>query len=214
MGACHNKGSATYVTKGRNARTASTYIDETDFRDFQKANLTEMKALNKASGMQAVKQAWYDTRENAEKAQITQLTEQQAVDIARATIPESVSNAWFRNADSDAKPKLVEAIMTNKGTMNAGWNIAYQNYVQSMPPGQKPMSFNKWANTPQTLYRGTHGQDTVKSDIFLSYTPNKAEAQKFGNNISTIKIKPIDTWGSYQTTGEQEYLIPIRKIKK
>lgn len=200
--------------RGGAGTAGNTYTDETDFRDFQKANWDDMKALHKEGGMSAVRQAYYETRTNSERKAAKEITEEEAVDIVSNSIPSNISSGWFRNADSDYKPKLAQAIMENPGTLNAGWNIAYQNYAQSLPSGQKPMSFEKWANTPQTMYRGDRGQKTVKSDVFSSFTPNRSIAEKFGDNITTIKIKPIDTWGSYQTTGEQEYLIPIKKIKK
>lgn len=189
------------------------YTDEADFKAFQKANFDAMKALHKQGGMDAVREAWYETREESERARASELTQEQAVDIARDAIPQNVSDGWFRQADSSYKPKLVQSIMQNPGAMNAGWNIAYQNYVQSLPAGQKPQSFNKWLRTPQTLYRGTTGQKTVASDVFSAYTPDRRIAAKFGDQVSTIKIRPIDTWGSYQTTGEQEFLIPAKKLR-
>ena len=198
---------------GNSGMGGTKYTDETDFKAFQKANFDAMKALHKQSGMQAVQEAWYQTRAASEQKLASELTQGQAVDIARESIPQNVSDGWFRQADSSYKPKLVQSIMQNPGTMNAGWNIAYQNYVQSLPAGQKPQSFNKWLRTPQTLYRGTRGQQTVKSDVFSAYTPNRKIAEKFGTHISTIKIRPIDTWGSYQTTGEQEVLIPAHKLR-
>lgn len=190
------------------------YTDNTDFKAFQKANWDEMKALHKQGGMDAVREAWYGTRQSTEQKSAKELTQEQAVDIARESIPQNVSDGWFREANSEYKPKLVQSIMQNPGTMNAGWNIAYQNYVQSLPSGQKPASFNKWLNTPQTFYRGTRGQQTVKSDVFSAYTPNRKVAESFGSHITTIRIKPIDTWGSYQTTGEQEILVPAKRLNK
>ena len=84
------------------------------------------------------------------------------------------------------------------------------------------------------MYRGDRGQKTVDGDIFLSFTTDKKVAAGFTisdsggghanvkddysnidkSRITTIKIRPIDTYGSYQTTGEQEYLVPIRRVKK
>lgn len=189
------------------------YTDNADFKAFQKANFDAMKALYKQGGMQAVQEAWYETRQEAERAGAHEMTEESAVEAIVDAIPRNVSEGWFRAADSEYKPKLVQSIMQNPGTMNAGWNIAYQNYVQSLPAGQKPQTFDKWLRTPQTLYRGTRGQQTVKSDVFSAYTPNRKIAAGFGDRITTIRIRPIDTWGSYQTTGEQEVLIPTMSLR-
>ena len=68
--------------------------------------------------------------------------------------------------------------------------------------------------TPITMYRGEYGQKQVASDIFSAYTPDRKIAEKFGDKITEIKIRPIDTWGSYQTIAEQEFLVPRHKIKK
>jgi HK97 family phage prohead protease len=64
------------------------------------------------------------------------------------------------------------------------------------------------------MYRGEHGQQTVKGDVFKSYTTDKTVAESFGDDIHEINVKPIDTLGSYQTTGENEYLVPIIKINE
>lgn len=200
-------------SSGKIGLSSAKYTDEADFKDFQKANFDEMKALHKQGGMQAVREAWYETRAENERRDAAEMTQEEAVDVVRGAIPQNISDGWFREANSDYKPKLVQAIMQNKGAMNAGWNIQYQNFVQSLPDGQKAMPFNKWLRTPQTLYRGTTGQQTVKSDVFSAYTPDKKIAQKFGSNITTIKIRPIDTWGSYQTTGEQEVLVPAKRLR-
>lgn len=106
------------------------------------------------------------------------------------------------------------------------------NKFQLNDESRQPLSFNKWLTTPQEMYRGTTGQKTIASDIFSSYTPDKLVAARFTKDntgqasvkkdlsdvdlsrISTIKVRPIDTYGSYQTTGELEYLIPSRWFKK
>jgi hypothetical protein len=61
------------------------------------------------------------------------------------------------------------------------------------------------------MYRGGHGQEHIDSDIFSSYTFNKGVAEKFaGDNgtVYTVKIRPIDTYGSLVTTGESEIFVP------
>ena len=201
-------------SRGGKIGAGPKYIDNEDFKAFQKANFDEMKALHKQGGMDAVREAYYNTRQATERKAAKELTQEEAVNVARESIPQNISDGWFREANSEYKPKLVQSIMQNPGTMNAGWNIAYQNYVNSLPSGQEPVSFNKWLNTPQTFYRGTRGQQTVKSDVFSAYTPSRKIAESFGSNITTIKIKQIDTWGSYQTTGEQEILVPSHRLKR
>ena len=188
--------------------------DSDDFRTFMNQNMSnpEFKEFGKEYGMQAVKALWYDRQ--VQKEELREISKEDAIKTVRENIPQNVRDGWFRDADSDYKPKMMDAIASNPGTYNAGLNIAYSNYKESLPKGQKAMSFDKWTKTPQTMYRGEYGQKQTKNDVFTSYTPSKKVAQSFGKNVSTIKMRPKDTWGSYQTTGEQEYFIPVKQPKK
>ena len=197
--------------------------DNTDFKAWIKENLDnpEFKQFGRENGMDDVKNLWYEKRAAEELKNLHELSKEDAIAQVRDAIPDQTSKGWFLEANSDVKPKLVDYIMMNEGTLNAGLNIAYSNYKDEVAlnnirnhTSTKPLSFKTWLNTPQTVYRGEHGQEHVKSDIFLSFTRDKTVAKKFGESISTIKIKPIDTWGSYQTTGEQEFLVPVRKLRK
>lgn len=190
--------------------------------------MDEMKKLYEEGGMQAVRDAWIQTRLEQEFKGLHEIDRDEAVDQILDAIPRNVSNGWFREANSEYKPTLVEDILSNPGTLNAGLNVAYDGYLskygrKSVITGEwipnegvteKPMSFNKWLKTPQTMYRGTHGQKTIASDEFISYTTDLKVANKFGNNISSIKIRPIDTLGSYQTTAEFEYLVLASRFRK
>lgn len=184
--------------------------DSMSFNDFIRQNMSnpDFKAFGQEHGMDEVRELWYQKRISEELKNLHEMDIYDAVDQVRDAIPVNVANGWFRNADSDYKPKLMDSIVSNPGTLNAGLNIAYDNYKYST---DSPMSFDKWLRTPQTIYRGDRGQQTVRGDIFTSYTPDRSVAAGFGSNITTIKVRPIDTWGSYQTTGEQEFLIPVRR---
>ena len=160
-----------------------------------------------------------------------------AIATVRENIRPSALSGWFREANSDFKPEIEKA-MENPKVINAGLNIAYHNYRYAFEryseiygkwvphfddedgsrQAQK-LSFKEWLNTPQTMYRGTHGQKDTESDVFKSYTPDKKMAEKFlnegaGGKLESIQIKPIDTYGSYQTTAEQEFLVPIKALRK
>lgn len=189
---------------------AASLKDSTDFRTFVRENMgnPEFKQFGQDNGMDAVRDLWYQKRAAEELKDLHEISIEDAVYRVRDAIPPNVSSGWFRNADSDYKPKLIDAVMSNPGTLNAGLNIAYNNYKNST---SNPKSFGQWLRTPQTMYRGDRGQQTVGGDIFASYTPDRRIAEKFGSNITTRSIRPIDTWGSYQTTGEQEFLIPTRR---
>lgn len=226
--------------KDTEKKEASRESDNTEYKDsnsydgFVKANLKELKSIYKAEGEEGVRERWYNMRLKNEKNNLHEESVEVAISQIRDAIPDNVHTGWFRNANSEYKPKLVNCIMGNKGTLNAGFNIGYYNYrhnferfsevYQKWVPLEgvdqsKKLSFEDWLNTPQTMWRGTYGQKAVDSDLFQSYTPDKEIAKKFlnesaGGTLESIQIRPIDTWGSYQTTAEQEFLIPISELKK
>jgi hypothetical protein len=210
------------------------YKDAYEYDDFVKSNLSTLKELYKSDGEEAVKQAWYDTRLAEEKKNLKEIPIEDAIRQMRESIPDRIHAGWFRNADSDYKPHIVARLMGNPGTLNSALNMSYYNYRQQFErwsdiygkwvphegvDQSKKLSFQQWLKTPQKMYRGDYGQKTTGSDLFISYTPNKKIAEKFynasaGGKMTEIEIAPIDTWGSYQTTGEEEYLIPVSELKK
>ena len=67
------------------------YADNANFKAFQKANFDAMKTLYKQGGMQAVQEAWYETRQEAERAGAHEITEELAVETIVDAIPRNVS---------------------------------------------------------------------------------------------------------------------------
>ena len=224
---------------GGNSRLLSQLTDNLDFNAWVRENLKnpDFKQFGRDNDMDEVKQLWFEKRAAEELKNIHEISNDEAVDQILEAIPRNTSRMWFVEANSDFKPKLVDAVMSNPGTLNAGLNVAYQNYKNSLIEQgnkEKPIPFKQWVNTPQTMYRGDRGQKTTEGDIFLSFTTDKKVAAGFtlgdsGSAVSrvkddfsnidkskmtTIKIKPIDTWGSYQTTGEQEFLVPVKRVKR
>ncbi|MBQ9160864.1 MAG: hypothetical protein IJ122_06035 [Methanobrevibacter sp.] len=156
-------------------------------------------------------QFWAETKnKDFSNADIYKLDEKTTKNIIENTIPKNAWLGWFRNANSDYKPIIVNKILENKELRNAGLNLAYQNYKNL---NDNPLSFNDFLNTEMKMYRGHRGQKTVESDWFDSYTPKREFAEQFGNEIKTISIKPKDTLGSYTTNAESEYLI-LTKLKQ
>ena len=209
--------------------------ENTDFKQFIKDNIDdpEFKQYGREHKMEAVKDLWYEKRQSEELKGLQEVSKEKAIEQIRDAIPSQTSHMWFVEADSDIKPKLVDSIMSNKGTLNAGLNIAYSNYKEAQESkGEKVLDFETWATTPMEFYRGDRGQKEVGSDIFASYTTDKKVAARFTKSdsgsasvkddlsdvdmskITTVKLRPIDTWGSYQTTAEQEYIITMSVLKK
>lgn len=187
----------------------------TDFNEFVRENMSnpKFKEFGRKNGMEAVREVWRDERIKQEKANAHEMSRDEAIETLRENIPDQTMAGWFREADSSAKPKLVETVMSEEGTLNAAWNLAYQNYLSDKP--ENPMGFKKWLNTPQTMYRGEYGQDYVKSDIFTSFTSDRSVAEGFakGSNatIKSVRIKPIDTLGNYNTMAEKEFPVLNRR---
>lgn len=197
----------------------SGLIDSADFNDFIRQNMSNdaFREFGQNNDMDDVKMLWYQERMKAETADIHEISAEEAIDTIRDNIPASYLDGWFRSADYGYKDKIADAVVSNPGTLNAGLNIAYKNYVDSLPDTTKAVSFQKWAKTPQTVYRGDSGRSYSTADVFTSFTPDKKVAQDFARqsngSVHSTKIRPIDTFGSFQTTGEQEFLVPV-KIKR
>ncbi len=174
-----------------------------EFKEYYKRNHTIMPLFEQAQMVR-----FRQLQRSAEEMGLDE-----AVDAVRNGIPDNVRHGWFVEADSDYKPRLLSYVMSSDKLMNAGWTIAYHNYVHEVG-ASKALPFKKWLYTPMTLYRGDNGQKRVAGDIFTSFSRDEKIAKGFGKNVTKIKIRPIDTYGSYQTTGEQEYLIPYKNLER
>lgn len=207
--------------------TASTNWEDdlivTDyFDDFVRVNIKNPDFLawgRDEASHEDIVNLWRELRTKHHLKDIHEIPIDDAVDIIRNSIRPSTLEGWFRGADSSYKPVLVDQILSRPDVLNAGLNIAYYNYKYYCKSQNIPLlPFNTWLYTPQTMYRGETGKSVVDSDVFVSYTPDPKIASEFANYIGgtmhKIKIRPIDTWGSYQTTGEQEYLVPKSKYPK
>lgn len=162
---------------------------------------------------------WRELRTRIGLKDIHEIPIEDAIDIMVNSIKGNVLDGWFRNADSGYKPILISRILNRPDVLNAGLNIAYYNYKWDCKlKNTQPQSFKTWLYTPQIMYRGETGKSVVPDDVFMAYSPDPEVANKFANYIGgtvhRIKIRPIDTWGSYQTTGEQEFLVPKKYYRK
>lgn len=160
-----------------------------------------------------VEQAWYYTNLSESAKGAHPITMQEADDVIGENIRDSVLEGWFRAADSGYKPQIEEATITNPELRNAALNVAHENYnrYQEFNGGQQ-VDFDTWLTTPVTVYRGDHGQRLVSDDVFTAYSYDRKVAEKFGSNITTMEVRPIDTLGSYRLTGEYEVMVPSRKF--
>ena len=143
-----------------------------------------------------------------------------AIQLINDSIPENEGRGWFVNADSLYKPRIFSRLMSTPNLLNAGWNVMYDHYKWQMrEEGKTPLSFKRWLKTPMTFYRGHTGQSSLKEDYWKSYSYRRSIAEKFAGRsenaqVDEMKIRPIDTLGAYQTTGESEVFIPNWKLKR
>lgn len=213
-----------------NERKATTtkYKDSLSYDDFFKQNFDTLKRSYMNKEIDDPKGLWRSIRLKKEQENLKELSVDEAYDLIDKAIPHNYISGWFRNADSDYKPKILDLALSNKGVVNAMLNVAYFNYrwqyeryseynkkwIPFPDVNQSgKLSFSEWVNKPITLYRGTRGQRTVKSDLFDSYSPDINIAKKFAGNdgkVESIKIAPSQTLGSMFTNGEQEILV-LRK---
>lgn len=187
--------------------------DADDFDEFVKVNAknVETKEYVKANKKAGLKNLWHEQRIARHKGSLREVSVEEATDAVRKAIPENVRDGWFRDANSKYKPQLMDSLAKDPDAVNAGMNIAYRNYVDANP--KKHLSFEEWLDTPQKMYRGSSGQKAIDEDVFSGFTPDRKVAEKFAGKtddavIEEITIKPRDTLGSYQTTAEQECLVP------
>ena len=185
------------------------YSSETEYLEWRKANMPTLKENGIRSDV-AAREEWIKKRMQAQQHSFYGVSKEDAIKTISESVPDQTMRSWFVSADSDAKPKIVEAIMRKDDAWNAGMNVAWQNYVETTG---KNVSLEEFMSTPIKMYRGTRGQSEVKSDVWVSFSFDKKIAQSFGDQIEEITIRPMDTWGSYQTTAEGEILVPKMWLK-
>jgi SPP1 gp7 family putative phage head morphogenesis protein len=186
------------------------YSSEEGYLEWRKANMPILKENGIKSNVTA-KEEWVKTRMQSQQHSFHVVSKEDAIKTISDSIPDQTMRAWFVSADSDAKPKILEAIMQKDDVWNAGLNVSWMNYVETTV---KDISFEEFLTTPIKMYRGTRGQSEITSDVWVSFSFDKKIAESFGDQIEEITIRPIDTWGSYQTTAEGELLVPRMWLMK
>lgn len=183
-----------------------------EFKDnMNNRDVVAMMVQNGIKSPKALRDYWVQQRRDSfTENDIKELSQEEAVQIVRDKMPENIRNGWFVNADSRYKEPIESIILENNDVRNAGLNIAYYNAKDA----GSTQDFKSFVNTEQTMYRGDRGQSAIDADVFMSYTLSNKVAQGFGENIKEAKIKPVETYGSYQTTGEQEILVPRDVLDK
>lgn len=138
-----------------------------------------------------------------------QMSLDKALDIMNDSMPENVFHGWFVEANSGYKPRVVEAVTKTPEARSAALSLMYENYKYFHPNNK--MTFQEFLYSPMTMYRGGHGQKHTEDDIFSAYSWDKKVAEGFAGKDGKVyeaHIRPIDTYGSVNDTGESEIMVP------
>lgn len=174
-----------------------------DLQSFVRDNVPALKAIG-VNNNESAMTLWRNANYSREDFQPIEIAIEDAVDVIRNKVPESILDGWFRNADSGYKPKLENIALTDKDVRNAALNIMWDNYKQF---SGKDIDFNKFLYSNIPVYRGKNQENYTDDDKVLSFTFDRSVAESFGKHILETVIRPIDTIGSYQTTAEGEVMV-------
>lgn len=153
-------------------------------------------------------EAWKDTHYENSSKQLRELTNEESVKIIRDNVSPSHLHGWFREYNSDYKPKIEQSLITNPELRNASLNVAYINYKETT--GEN-LSYSDFLEKEIEVYRGGNF-NFIDNDVFVSYSFDRKIAEKFasqkqGSEVKSLKVRMKDTLGSLQTTGEAELMI-------
>lgn len=188
------------------------FLSHDDFDEFAMINASDVirdKLFeNKDNIYEKTMNLWKDIHYENSLSSLRKLDEQEAVDIVRENMNLSHITGWFREYNSNYKPKIENSIMTNPELRNASLNIAHRVYQESTGNN---ISYNEFLHSEIEVYRGGNF-NFIDSDVFISYSFDKEIAKKFakGGKVESIKVRIKDTLGSLQTTGEAELMVRNR----
>lgn len=194
--------------------TDYAYEDGDSWSTFIEKNLDKLKPIYEEHGIEACQDEFYKFRMARTTRDLHKTTKDEAEEVMYDNVSQNNYDAWFRNADSDYKPLLTEAVTKSPEIRNAALNLAYDNYkCQCESERKDPLPFEQFLVTPIKLYRGEKGQKHVKNDVFDAYTFDRKTAEYFAGSgkdarVTEIEVRPIDTYGSMRSVGEAEIWIP------
>lgn len=181
--------------------------------------------VNKKNPAQQLTDIWNKAQEQEQADPlIAEARKYEYVDNARETIgkythykqggktyPRTIWADWFQGQSDNAKSRIVREIIENKDIQNALMSNYYNIYKEKTGFNG---SFDEFINKKITLYRGENPLKDKLPKGFEAYTLYKDVATSFAkrNNgeVSTITIKPRDTYGAvdYIMGTEVEVLVP------
>ena len=172
-------------------------------------------------GMQAVEDEYYKTRLSMCTEGLKEIDNDEAYGTLLDEIDPGVRQQWMMEYNHEIKPRFVYEMTKSPEVHNAALNVMYANYKDNCKDEKKePLSFEDFLVTPMKMYRGGSGKEYKKASPFSSYTFRKEVAEKFKASetghgeasddgvVYEAEIRPIDTYGSINNSGEMEVFVP------
>lgn len=181
--------------------TAATQYS--DLQSFIHDNIDALQAIGINSN-EFANVLWREANYKREDFQPLEMAIEDAINVLRNQVPENILDGWFRDANSAYKPRLENLALSNKDVRNAALNVMWDNYKNY---SGKDIGFKEFLYSSIPVYRGKNSEKYVDEDQVVSFTFDKSIAEKFGKHVFETMIRPIDTIGAYQTTGETEVMV-------
>jgi len=194
-----------FATGKKETESFKDIKEHRNFQEFIRSSKDELKA----HGIKGKDLKDFYNNLRLERFTCKELSKEDAISAIINNIDDNIHTAWFRRADKGVKQRLFDSIVNNDETRSAGLKVMYDTYVIQ---NDSEISFNEFLNKDMILYRAGS-----TDDIFSSFTMDKHIAKKFAkeykSDIMEIKVKPVQTLGSYQTISESEVLVPDKLLK-
>ena len=169
------------------------------------------EALGQSFSREAYEKLWKEARvEFGPKFEPVEITKEDAIAIIREKVPDNILDGWFRDGDSSYKAKLEQLAMSDDDIRNAALNIMWSNFKEF---SGKDIGFAEFLQSEISMYRGKNHENYVDGDETIAFTFDKKVAEGFGKYVLETLVKPIETLGAYQTTGESESLVYRDKLE-
>ena len=190
-------------------------------KQFINKNVDKLMPIFEEKGMDGVRDEWLKTRLQKSTGDFKEVGDAEIDAILDRDIDQGAARLWIQEYDPHVKGKLAYCLTKNSEVHNAALNIMYKNYKDYCKmQGQDAPSYEDFLVTPVKMYRGGSGKEHKSHLEFSSYTFDKEAAQKFKASneghgrasddgvIYEADIRPIDTFGSLNTSGEMEIFVP------
>lgn len=187
------------------------FLSHKNFNEFVRnnaRNIVSEKIFEGRNLQKATLEKWKELHYENSLSNLKEISNEESIKIIRDNIDSSELHGWFREYNSDYKPRIENTLITNPEVRNASLNVAHKNYQEK---SGENITYEEFLEKEIEVYRGGNFE-MIDNDVFVSYSFDKKVAEKFasekkGSDVKTLRIKMKDTLGSLQTTGEAELMV-------